>query len=72
MSMIDTTAKAMTMSEIKIKAKALGIDAGKMKKAELVHAIQKAEGFTPCYGRSNGSCPWTQCCWRSDCFKTKA
>jgi hypothetical protein len=72
MPMIDASSKVMTMSEIKIKAKALGIDGGKMKKTELVHAIQKAEGFTPCYGRSNGSCPWTQCCWRSDCFKTRA
>ena len=72
MPMIDTGTKMITMSEIKIKAKALGIDASKMKKVELVHAIQKAEGFSPCYGRSNGSCPWTQCCWRSDCFKTKA
>lgn len=72
MTMLDTAPKPMTMSEIKIKAKALSLDGGKMKKTELIHAIQKAEGFTPCYGRSNGSCPWTQCCWRSDCFKTKA
>jgi hypothetical protein len=73
MTMIDIAPKAITMSEIKIKAKALGIDGSKMKKkTELVHAIQKAEGCTPCYGRSTGSCPWTQCCWRSDCFRTKA
>jgi len=72
MTMINVVSKPMTVSEIKIKAKALGIDGGKMKKTELIHAVQKAEGVTPCYGRSNGSCPWTQCCWRSDCFKTKA
>ncbi len=72
MTMINIAPKPMTMSDIKIKAKALGIDGSKMKKTELVHAIQKAEGCTPCYGRSNGSCPWTQCCWRGDCFKTKA
>jgi hypothetical protein len=72
MPMIDVAARSLTMSDIKIKAKALGIDAGKMKKTELIHAIQKAEGNTVCYGRSNGSCPWTRCCWRSDCFKTKA
>jgi len=72
MTMVNVAPKPMTMSEIKIKAKAFGIDGGKMKKIELVHAIQKAEGSTPCYGRSNGSCPWTPCCWRGDCFKTKA
>jgi len=64
--------KRMTMPEIRAKAKSLGITAGKMKKAELIHAIQSAEGCTPCYGRSNGDCPWTECCWRSDCFKTTA
>jgi hypothetical protein len=72
MTMISVAPKVMTMSEIKIKARALGIDGSKMKKTELIHAIQKAEGFTVCYGRSTGSCAWTQCCWRSDCFKTKA
>ncbi|OHB65046.1 MAG: hypothetical protein A2Y76_09385 [Planctomycetes bacterium RBG_13_60_9] len=62
----------MTINEIKAKAKGLGIEPGKMKKPELIRAIQKAEGCTPCYGGSNGNCPWMQCCWRSDCFKTKA
>lgn len=72
MTMMNVAAKPMGISDIKIKAKALGIDGGKMKRTELIHAIQKAEGCAPCYGRSNGSCPWTQCCWRGDCFKTKA
>jgi hypothetical protein len=71
MTVINVASKGMTMSEIKIKAKALGVAGSKMKKVELIHAIQKAEGFTACYGRSTGSCPWTQCCWRSDCFKTR-
>ena len=64
--------KRMTMPEIRAKAKDLGITPAKMKKVELIHAIQAAEGCTPCYGRSGGDCPWTQCCWRGDCFKTNA
>jgi len=64
-------AKRMTVPEIRERAKMMGITPGKMKKAELIHAIQMAEGCTPCYGRSNGQCPWLECCWRSDCFKTK-
>lgn len=71
MSPIGVAQKSMTVPEIKAKAKVLGINPGKMKKVELIHAIQIAEGCTPCYGRSNGECPWMQCCWRSDCFKTK-
>ena len=72
MTLISVAPKPMAMSDIKAKAIALGINAGKMKKTELIHAIQAAEHCTPCYGRSNGNCSWTQCCWRGDCFKTKA
>jgi hypothetical protein len=72
MSLATVSTKRMTMPEIKDKAKGLGINPGKMKKVDLVHAIQVAEHCTPCYGRSGGNCPWVQCCWRSDCFNTKA
>ena len=71
MSPIGVAPKSMTMTEIKAKAKLRGVEPGKMKKADLIHAIQIAEGCAPCYGRSNGDCPWVQCCWRSDCFKAK-
>lgn len=72
MTSISVAPKRMTMPEIKAKAKSLGIHPGKMKKVELIHAIQEAEWCTPCYGRSNGDCPWTECCWRVDCLKVKA
>ncbi len=72
MAAVSVEAKRMTMPEIKSRAKDMGIVPGKMKKTELIHAIQMAEGCTPCYGRSNGECPWLECCWRTDCFKTKA
>lgn len=58
----------MNMSQIKAKARNLGITPGKMKKAELIHSIQLAENYTPCYGTSNGNCPYTDCCFRADCF----
>jgi len=60
----------MKMEDVKKKAKKLGINSGKMSKTDLIQAIQKAEGNTPCYGNSNnGNCPYTNCCFRSDCFK---
>ena len=61
--------KRMNMTEIKEKARALGIIHGKMKKAELVHNIQTAEGCIPCYGESNGECAHTDCCFLQDCLK---
>jgi hypothetical protein len=64
--------KLMKVSEIKIKAQNLGVVPGKMKKGELIHAIQRAEGHTPCFGSSNGQCPYVDCCFMGDCVKIKS
>lgn len=62
----------MKIIELKKKAKPLGINPGKMKKQELIHSIQKAEGYTPCFGKSNnGQCPYTDCCFMDDCLAIK-
>jgi len=63
--------RVMTMGEIKDKAKNLGVNSGTMKKTELIRAIQSAEGNTPCYGTTNGTCQWTECCFRVDCLKIR-
>ena len=44
---------------------------GKMKKNELIHAIQGAEGNTQCFGWSNGQCSNLDCCFMKDCLKTR-
>jgi hypothetical protein len=62
-------AKAMTMTEIGQKAISLGIQPGQMNKAELIHSIQRAEGNAPCFGTSNGQCPYTDCCFMADCLE---
>ena len=63
--------KSMKVGEIKMKAKNLGIAPGRMRKAELVHAIQLAEGYAPCFGRSKGQCPYVDCCFVADCLKLR-
>jgi hypothetical protein len=60
----------MKMSEIKEKAQGLGINPGNMKKTELIHAIQHAEGNTACFGTAEGFCPNSDCCFIYDCLKT--
>lgn len=64
--------RRMTLPEIRMKAKALGLTPGRMKKADLIHTIQLAEGYTPCFGYSNGSCGYTDCCFMDDCSKIKS
>ena len=63
--------KPMKMDDIKAKAKDLGIAPRRMRKAELIHAIQMAEGCEPCFGRSNGQCPSVDCCFMADCVKIR-
>ena len=58
----------MKMTEVKEKAKSLGISPGKMKKADLIHAIQSTEGNFPCFKTGLPSCDQYNCCWRSDCL----
>lgn len=64
--------RTMKMPEIREKAKALGITPGKTKKAELIHSVQEAEGYNPCFGRSNGECSNPDCCFMWDCLKIRS
>jgi len=70
MAATEVTVKHMNMTEIIKKAKAIGIEPGKMKKAELIRSIQTAENHTGCFGTSDGQCAYTECCFMQDCFKT--
>ena len=58
----------MKLDEIKEIAKQNNIKAGKMKKADLVRAIQQAEGNEVCFetGQAN-TCGQAACLWREDC-----
>jgi len=58
----------MNLKEIKAKAKQLNIKPGKMKKKELIQAIQKAENNIVCYGSNRAAyCGEDDCLWRRDC-----
>jgi len=62
----------MKMQEVQEKARMLGLNPGKMKKADLIHAIQSKEGNFPCFGTAKDFCDQTECCWRSDCLPEKS
>jgi len=58
------------MTELREIAKALGIKAGNLPKAELIKTIQKTEGNFDCFATAEaGECDQAGCCWRDDCFK---
>jgi len=66
---VGTKSESTTMSQIRQKAVSLGLQPSDMNKTELIRSIQTAEGYTPCFGTSNGQCPYTDCCFMADCLK---
>jgi hypothetical protein len=63
----------MKVTEIRIIAQKKGIKAGKMKKGDLVRAIQRQEGNIACFETAanpvtgTNPCDIMGCCWREDC-----
>jgi hypothetical protein len=70
--MVSLKTKQATLTDIKRKAKNLGITPGKMSKTDLIRTIQQAEGYTPCFGTTNGHCWQSECCFMTDCLKIKS
>jgi len=59
----------MRFQEIQKMAKDMGIRSVKMKKADLIRAIQRAENNIECYGTKRGdNCQEMACLWKSDCL----
>ena len=60
----------MRLTEVKNKAKGMGVKPGKMKKGELIRALQVKEGNDACFGSgSRGEvCDQEGCCFRTDCL----
>jgi hypothetical protein len=58
----------MQMSDVKKIAMQHGIKVGKMKKDDIVRAIQKAEGNEACFATGKAAiCGQGGCLWRGDC-----
>lgn len=61
----------MDMMQLKEKAKQLGIRVGKMKKEDVVRAIQNKEGNFPCFGTAKDYCNQLACAWRKGCLPSQ-
>ncbi|WP_321531897.1 Rho termination factor N-terminal domain-containing protein [uncultured Desulfuromonas sp.] len=58
----------MTVAEIKVIAKEMGVKTSNMKKVDLIRAIQRAEGNPLCFETHNReNCGQEICMWRRDC-----
>ncbi|MCM2359069.1 MAG: Rho termination factor N-terminal domain-containing protein [Geobacteraceae bacterium] len=58
----------MKIEQIKEIAKKRGVKTGKMKKGEIIRAIQEAEGNPACFDTGKADeCGEMSCLWREDC-----
>jgi hypothetical protein len=58
----------MTVKELRAIAKDLGIRTNNLRKAELIRAIQLAEGNFDCFGTAEDYCDQLNCLFRKDCL----
>jgi hypothetical protein len=58
----------MTIKELRIIAKDLGIRTSNLRKPELVKAIQLAEGNFDCFETAEDYCDQLNCLFRMDCL----
>ncbi|MBI4699143.1 MAG: SAP domain-containing protein [Nitrospirae bacterium] len=59
----------MTFAKIREIAKSKGINTLRMKKADIIKAIQTAEGNFNCFGTAvSGYCDQQGCIWIDDCL----
>jgi hypothetical protein len=59
----------MTIYELRVIAKNMGIDPRKKNKANLIKTIQSKEGNVPCFKTAGSYCDQEDCCWQRDCYK---
>ena len=60
----------LNMKEIREMAQQLGIRSTRMRKADLIRAIQRVEGNYDCHGTATEEeCDQEECLWREDCFR---
>ena len=58
----------MNIDQVKEIARGKGIKPGRMKKVEIIRAIQAAEGNPTCFQTGTANvCGQAQCLWRPDC-----
>ena len=59
----------MKMSEVRARAKALGIKAKNPSKGNLIRMIQATEGNFDCFGSAVEYCDQEQCSFREECLE---
>lgn len=63
----------MNIQDIRSMAKERGLGTARMGKADMIRAIQRAEGNFDCFGTAgNGFCDQAGCTWMEDCLPRRS
>lgn len=61
----------MKVTEVRARAREMGLKVGKLSKTQLIRAIQSAEGNIPCFATERvQDCGEEGCRWRTDCLNS--
>jgi hypothetical protein len=58
----------MNQEDIRARAQSLGMSLEEDDPAEVIRAIQRAEGNTGCFRSGRTWCAETECCWMAECI----
>lgn len=61
----------MKMQEVHNMARQLGVNSFGKTKTEVIHEIQRKEGYFDCYGSARDHCDQENCAFRSCCLEKK-
>lgn len=61
----------MKMVQVQELARSRGLKPGRLKKVDLIRAIQREEGNRPCFNEAALACGQADCLWRDDCSVAK-
>ena len=59
----------MTIYDIRVIAKNMGLNPKKMNKTDLIRYIQTKEGNEPCFKKADTHCDQADCLWKTDCLE---
>ena len=58
----------LSVADARDRAIRRAIETGEMAEMDFIHAVQQAEGYQTCFGRTEEACSQMGCRWRDGCI----
>ena len=57
----------LSLTDARDRSMRRAIETGEMAEMDFIHAIQRADGYQDCFGRTEEPCPRIGCRWHAEC-----